>query len=122
MPPKHPKAKVTHSAAYLREERALQELHQKRLQQEDLEKAMNQLEQSEKLPELRKSRYKDNKKKDIDSEPLDPMDPAAYSDIPKGTWASGLEQAQQAKETKVIKIPQAPVYQIKNFHPPSNKK
>uniref|UniRef100_A0A1S4H7F3 Uncharacterized protein n=1 Tax=Anopheles gambiae TaxID=7165 RepID=A0A1S4H7F3_ANOGA len=26
------------------------------------------------------------------SAPLDPMDPAAYSDIPRGTWSAGLEQ------------------------------
>uniref|UniRef100_A0A182N3K5 WW domain-containing protein n=1 Tax=Anopheles dirus TaxID=7168 RepID=A0A182N3K5_9DIPT len=27
------------------------------------------------------------------SAPLDPMDPAAYSDIPRGTWSAGLETA-----------------------------
>ncbi|XP_055624989.1 uncharacterized protein DDB_G0284459 [Toxorhynchites rutilus septentrionalis] len=31
---------------------------------------------------------------------LDPMDPAAYSDIPRGTWASGLEAAAGAKKEK----------------------
>ncbi|XP_055614090.1 regulator of nonsense transcripts 3B [Uranotaenia lowii] len=30
------------------------------------------------------------------NEALDPMDPAAYSDIPRGTWASGLEAASGA--------------------------
>lgn len=25
-----------------------------------------------------------------DSEPLDPMDPAAYSDVPRGKWSDGL--------------------------------
>ncbi|XP_055531923.1 uncharacterized protein LOC129722493 [Wyeomyia smithii] len=29
---------------------------------------------------------------------LDPMDPAAYSDIPRGTWASGLDAAAGKKE------------------------
>nr|XP_029730903.1 pre-mRNA-splicing factor cwc25-like [Aedes albopictus] len=29
---------------------------------------------------------------------LDPMDPAAYSDIPRGTWASGLEAASGASK------------------------
>ncbi|EFJ45386.1 hypothetical protein VOLCADRAFT_63718, partial [Volvox carteri f. nagariensis] len=27
-------------------------------------------------------------------EELDPMDPAAYSDAPRGTWSTGLEGAQ----------------------------
>ncbi|XP_052901487.1 mediator of RNA polymerase II transcription subunit 1.1 [Anopheles moucheti] len=30
------------------------------------------------------------------SAPLDPMDPAAYSDIPRGTWSAGLETASSA--------------------------
>ena len=25
-----------------------------------------------------------------DDDPLDPMDPAAYSEVPRGTWATGL--------------------------------
>ncbi len=24
-----------------------------------------------------------------DDDPLDPMDPAAYSDVPRGTWTTG---------------------------------
>ncbi|KFB50237.1 AGAP011757-PA-like protein [Anopheles sinensis] len=35
------------------------------------------------------------------SAPLDPMDPAAYSDIPRGTWSAGLEaQSQSATGSK----------------------
>ncbi|XP_035898438.1 uncharacterized protein DDB_G0284459 [Anopheles stephensi] len=34
------------------------------------------------------------------SAPLDPMDPAAYSDIPRGTWSAGLETASSAGGTK----------------------
>jgi|LakMenEpi03Aug12_release.lakeMendotaPanAssembly.Ray.scaffolds.fasta_scaffold1302925_1 hypothetical protein len=25
-----------------------------------------------------------------DDDPLDPMDPAAYSDVPRGTWTTGI--------------------------------
>ena len=25
----------------------------------------------------------------MDDDPLDPMDPAAYSDVPRGTWTTG---------------------------------
>lgn len=31
---------------------------------------------------------------------LDPMDPAAYSDIPRGTWSSGLEQPSESKKAE----------------------
>ncbi|XP_050067248.1 uncharacterized protein DDB_G0284459 [Anopheles maculipalpis] len=34
------------------------------------------------------------------SAPLDPMDPAAYSDIPRGTWSAGLETASSTPGTK----------------------
>lgn len=34
------------------------------------------------------------------SAPLDPMDPAAYSDIPRGTWSAGLETASATAGTK----------------------
>uniref|UniRef100_A0A182RVE3 WW domain-containing protein n=1 Tax=Anopheles funestus TaxID=62324 RepID=A0A182RVE3_ANOFN len=34
------------------------------------------------------------------SAPLDPMDPAAYSDIPRGTWSAGLETASSTAGTK----------------------
>jgi hypothetical protein len=32
-----------------------------------------------------------------DDDPLDPMDPAAYSDVPRGTWTTGM-QPQLAKK------------------------
>ncbi|ETN68154.1 hypothetical protein AND_000010 [Anopheles darlingi] len=32
--------------------------------------------------------------------PLDPMDPAAYSDIPRGNWSAGLESSAAAKKEK----------------------
>lgn len=55
----------------------------KRPKYRDLEKAIRSKHE-------RRSRggYKPPKNLDV----LDPMDPAAYSDIPRGTWASGLEQ------------------------------
>ncbi|XP_053680085.1 uncharacterized protein DDB_G0284459 [Anopheles nili] len=34
------------------------------------------------------------------SAPLDPMDPAAYSDIPRGTWSAGLEATNAANSKK----------------------
>ena len=31
------------------------------------------------------------------SEPLDPMDPASYSDAPRGTWGTGIEKSREAQ-------------------------
>ena len=39
--------------------------------------------------EKRLKEKKRRKEKDLESEALDPMDPAAYSDIARGTWSAG---------------------------------
>lgn len=33
-----------------------------------------------------------------DEEPLDPMDPAAYSDAPRGTWGTGIEKSRAGQQ------------------------
>lgn len=35
------------------------------------------------------------RKPDMTHRPLDPMDPAAYSNIPRGKWSDGLNEAQK---------------------------
>ena len=32
-----------------------------------------------------------------ESEPLDPMDPASYSDAPRGTWGTGIDKSREAQ-------------------------
>lgn len=39
----------------------------------------------------REDRYRRDRDKRKRDDQLDPMDPAAYSDIPQGTWSDGLE-------------------------------
>ncbi|KAJ6643799.1 Polyglutamine-binding protein 1 [Pseudolycoriella hygida] len=48
---------------------------------------------------------------------LDPMDPAAYSDIPRGTWSAGLQQ--ENKKTGVDTTVSGALYQMRPYPSPS---
>lgn len=48
---------------------------------------------------------------------LDPMDPASYSDIPRGTWSSGLERKGEAK-TGADSTASGPLYQMRPYPSP----
>ena len=50
-------------------------------------------------------------------EELDPMDPAAYSDIPRGNWSSGLEARGTAK-TGVDATANGPLFQQRPYPSP----
>ncbi|XP_030765396.1 polyglutamine-binding protein 1-like [Sitophilus oryzae] len=124
LPPKHPKALLTRSAAKLRERRILAEKEEK-LRDKDTakkDKENDRISDKEKDRESdeddrnHRSKYGDRRDRDRDKEredrrkrdrddrhrrdkekrqkkddQLDPMDPAAYSDVPQGTWSDGLE-------------------------------
>lgn len=92
LPPRHPKAKILECAARLRmklhaatKEVAVQEKAKRKYQKPDKHDIDREDERKHRNDE--KDKFRKRPKKDI----LDPMDPAAYSDIPKGTWADGLE-------------------------------
>jgi polyglutamine-binding protein 1 len=51
------------------------------------------------------------------SDDLDPMDPAAYSDISRGTWSSGLERGIEAK-TGVDSTASGPLFQMRPYPSP----
>lgn len=51
------------------------------------------------------------------SDELDPMDPAAYSDTPRGTWSSGLERGVEAK-TGVDSTANGPLFQMRPYPSP----
>lgn len=57
---------------------------------------------------------KDNTKKD---KTLDPMDPAAYSDIPRGKWSDGLAKQNEAK-TGADTTAAGPLYQMRPYPSP----
>lgn len=51
------------------------------------------------------------------SEEVDPMDPAAYSDAPRGTWATGLLKKGEAK-TGVDTTANGPLFQMRPYPSP----
>ncbi|KAL3282923.1 hypothetical protein HHI36_006081 [Cryptolaemus montrouzieri] len=104
LPPKHPKANISKSASKLRE----QALNSKKSDIKDKESDdKNASEDKEfKKPYSRSSKRDSDRDRDDkyrkedkygnkrlrkDTNTLDPMDPASYSDIAPGTWSDGLE-------------------------------
>ncbi|XP_067012612.1 polyglutamine-binding protein 1 [Anabrus simplex] len=50
---------------------------------------------------------------------LDPMDPAAYSDTPRGSWSSGIERKNEAK-TGADTTASGPLYQMRPYPSPGD--
>jgi len=106
LPPSHPKAQISKTAAVLRREMDLDPASI--LNPEDplqprviITKAKPVNEYDEKLrppvipppkpkPAIKPAKW--NRKSRADLGPNDPMDPSSYSDVPKGTWSSGLDE------------------------------
>lgn len=96
LPPSHPKANTSESAAHLREERVLKEGDETDASSEASDQEVPQQQQKEKRRDRRDKERKmvhrrDKKRPRVKDNDLDPMDPAAYSDIPRGSWTSGLD-------------------------------
>lgn len=96
LPPSHPNASASESAAHLREERLLKEGDESDESSEASDQEVPQQQQKEKRRDRREKdremvHRRDKKKPRVKDNDLDPMDPAAYSDIPRGTWTSGLD-------------------------------
>ncbi|KAF2882760.1 hypothetical protein ILUMI_23424 [Ignelater luminosus] len=104
LPPKHPKAVRSESAAKLREKRAKGILNEERvvykIDEEKGDRKRNSKSSRRDRDRDRDSESSDKRHKYDDKEynrkrprrdDIDPMDPAAYSDIPVGTWSDGLE-------------------------------
>ncbi|XP_044267270.1 polyglutamine-binding protein 1 [Tribolium madens] len=100
LPPRHPKSVKTLSAAKLREKRILAAENDKSDKGSD---------DNDSDDDDRSYKHSDRRERDRDRDDrrhrkedrhgrkkrrediIDPMDPAAYSDIPQGTWSDGLE-------------------------------
>lgn len=99
LPPRHPKAKIVECAAKLR-----MKLHAT-MKDDNSDKSKKRPQKFDKYDRDRdddkKRKYddKDKYKKRHRKEHLDPMDPAAYSDIPKGGWSDGLENNKSKVDT-----------------------
>lgn len=77
-----------------------------------------------KHPSLMKGSQKRKQEKDLraekrkkSAEEVDPMDPAAYSDAPKGTWTTGLIKKGEAK-TGVDTTANGPLFQMRPYPSP----
>ncbi|XP_068618946.1 polyglutamine-binding protein 1 [Battus philenor] len=96
LPPAHPQAVPSESAAHLREEKLLKEGDES----DDSSEASDQEVPHQQIKEKRFDRreknrdlvhHRDRKRQRVKDNDLDPMDPASYSDIPRGNWTSGLD-------------------------------
>ncbi|CAB3245792.1 unnamed protein product [Arctia plantaginis] len=117
LPPAHPAAVPTESAAHLREERLLKEGDESDEDSETSDQEVPQQPHKEKRHERKEKdlvhhRSKRPRVKDND---LDPMDPASYSDIPRGNWTSGLDS--HAK-TGVDTTASGSLYQMRPYPAP----
>ncbi|XP_049809747.1 polyglutamine-binding protein 1 [Schistocerca nitens] len=129
LPPSHPRAVVSESAAHMREEMRLAEGDD---EEEDEAKDSENDEDAEMSDEEdRPETYKEelHRKKDrrdrnhgrMKAVPndLDPMDPASYSETPRGTWATGLWKKNEAK-TGADTTAAGPLYQMRPYPSPGS--
>lgn len=121
LPPMHPKAMLSESAAHMREERLLkegddsesesdgsdQEVPQKEKFREPVSKHEHSIRERNSHRDRRRQRGRDSN--------LDPMDPASYSDVPRGEWSSGLESHSR---TGVDTTASGPLFQMRPYPNP----
>ncbi|XP_074094938.1 poly-glutamine tract binding protein 1 [Cotesia typhae] len=127
-PPGHPKCQISQPASQLREE-----LHLKAADQDDNMSSEDSGSDQEAMdvdqPRSKKDhrpptrdRYRSRSHdrrgpKDKRERPLDPMDPASYSDIPRGKWSDGLAHHNEAK-TGADTTASGPLYQMRPYPSP----
>ncbi|XP_061470032.1 polyglutamine-binding protein 1-like isoform X2 [Rhineura floridana] len=92
--PNDPSSVVTKAAKKLKnnldaEDKTERSSHEKVEREEVKERRYHRREELAPYPKSKKSSRKD--------EELDPMDPSAYSDAPRGTWSTGLPKRNEAK-------------------------
>jgi len=134
LPPGHPKGTITDPASKVRELLATKEKEK----QEEADNADNMdldsdnesdEEEDRRLEEQRKrekERRRDEERRIVEKKPgrkgrdddaLDPMDPSAYSDVPRGNWATGLPEQGSAK-TGVDSTASGPLFQQRPYPSP----
>lgn len=136
LPPSHPRSEVSRPAAYSRQQ--LQKVktkekdtsNQENLEIDDMEDSNSEEESDYSEEEIERSRERDSKKRKLEQEKLrargrvklkennlDPMDPAAYSDVPRGGWSEGLSKGNEAK-TGADVTAAGPLYQMRPYPNP----
>ncbi|CAB4057920.1 PQBP1 [Lepeophtheirus salmonis] len=109
LPPTHSKCRPVEAASVLRQILFPSIFGEREVEEEESDKSENgdkddmDLESDSEDEELeaRRRRDKDRRKKDYDRyrgssyKDNDPMDPSTYSDTPKGSWSSGLDEVRE---------------------------
>lgn len=116
LPPGHPKASISESAATIREDRHLVATDADGSDRDS--ESSNDEEES--LPRGREDKTRERKPNGrIKTKPndLDPMDPAAYSEAPRGKWSDGLDRGNEAK-TGADVTASGPLYQMRPYPSP----
>ena len=139
LPPGHPKAAVMEAASKVREQIALRpkrdlddgdnmDLDSDNGSDEEEDRRIEEQRRKEKERRREETRAVSgkleragkNKRKgrfNADDDALDPMDPAAYSDVPRGGWAEGLATGGDAK-TGVDSTASGPLFQQRPYPSP----
>ncbi|GIY98862.1 polyglutamine-binding protein 1 [Caerostris extrusa] len=132
LPPSHPKSKISVPAEKLRvliKDTFLEPMDEGDDQEQDMSESEDDSEEEENEPineekernekrprkELARERFRGRPK--IRENDLDPMDPAAYSEAPRGTWSSGLDRKGEAK-TGADTTASGPLYQMRPYPSP----
>jgi polyglutamine-binding protein 1 len=120
LPPSHPHAMPSESAAHLREERLLKEGDESENSSDESDQEVPQQPVKEKSRDRREkdkdlTHHRDRKRPRVKDNDLDPMDPASYSDIPRGNWSAGLDR--HAK-TGVDTTASGSLYQMRPYPAP----
>ncbi|XP_026478829.1 polyglutamine-binding protein 1-like [Ctenocephalides felis] len=132
LPPAHPKAIITESASALREERLMKEGDESddsgagsseeestvsKYDSKREEKSGREFKRPHPPQQESKSSKRARQQERVKSTPLDPMDPSSYSDVPRGNWASGLQNQTEAK-TGVDTTASGSLYQMRPYPSP----
>ncbi|CAH1781056.1 unnamed protein product [Owenia fusiformis] len=134
LPPTHPRAKVTFPAEKLKnllegkenvdnEPEEDEQPVMPSIDDSDFEALENQIrrkareKEQEQKREKQKKERRGEKRKKADEDTLDPMDPASYSDIARGSWSTGLERGGDAK-TGVDSTASGPLFQQRPYPSP----
>nr|CAG4638614.1 EOG090X0A6P [Cyclestheria hislopi] len=118
-PPGHPKAIPVLAAAKVRENILSQKVDKEVSDEEkqDADEPKKPWDPKELRERVQEERNKAKGKPKVKFNDLDPMDPASYSDIPRGTWSTGLQSGDEAK-TGVDSTASGPLFQMRPYPSP----
>ncbi|XP_059481274.1 polyglutamine-binding protein 1 [Neocloeon triangulifer] len=128
LPPLHPHAKPSMAASVLREQNKFQQL----IKLPESEPMMTAIEEDDDKEESSEESFSSSSEEEEPVRPppkrrghmpkrdiLDPMDPSAYSDCPRGTWSSGLAVEDDAN-TGVDTTASGPIFQQRPYPSPGD--